>query len=284
MFEINSSPKPVARSQVPVSEVDSALTAQIVVGWAGETGEQKRLGWWRSDLISTFGGRDLFRRLLPSTGDWAVLQSAREAARRKDVELRRQDHNPDRVVSLFSLGFELDERIDERLQDLKRSGRMPQEALPGLLGSIELVWNRGRFVDWVQSHGEVDTTVTSIGRRIKGDRPAGLDQAVRLLVAALAPLADAYPLPHFKREAERRTARAAEIHTRLLKCALEVDDSRVLGACRRLGPSRCTARVQRILVRRWEPVADRVLLANMRARFDAFPSALETSIAGADVA
>ena len=183
-----------------MSEIDSALTAQFLVAWAGETGEEKRLGWWRSDLVSQFGGKDLFKRLLPGTWEWAVLQGAREAARRKDAELRRQDHNPDRVLSLFSVGFEMDERIEERLQDLKRSGRMPQEALPGLVGGIELVWNRDRFLDWVQGHGKAETTATPIGRRVKGDPPTNLDQLVRRLVGALAPLADTYPLPHFKRE------------------------------------------------------------------------------------
>ena len=115
-----------------MSDIDMALTSQLVVAWAGETGEERRLGWWRSDLASEYGGEDLFRRLLPSTWRWAALQGAREAARRVDAELRRRDHEPDRIVSLFSLGFELDERIEERLADLKRSGRTPDEALPGL--------------------------------------------------------------------------------------------------------------------------------------------------------
>lgn len=200
MFEVETSLTRAARVPIPISEIEHALTAQLVVAWAGESGEAKRLGWWRSDLVSEFGGKDLFRRLLPSTGEWAVLQGAREAARRKDAELRRQDHDPDRIVSLFSFGFELDERIDERLQDLKRSGRAPQEALPGLAGSIELAWNRERFFDWVRGHGEAETTATPIGRRVKGNPPTNLDQLVLRLVGALAPLADNYPLPHFKRE------------------------------------------------------------------------------------
>ena len=201
MFEMEASPTRTPRSPIPMSDIDHALTTQLVVAWAGETGEEKRLGWWRSDLVSEFGGKDLFRRLLPSTGEWAVLQGARETARRKDAEIRRKDHDPDRILSLFSFGFELDERIDERLQDLKRSGRAPQEALPGLTGSIELVWNRDRFLDWVRGHGDAETTATPIGRRVKGHLPTDLDQLVRRLVGALAPLADNYPLPHFKREA-----------------------------------------------------------------------------------
>jgi hypothetical protein len=198
MFELESPPPRADRTPIPLSAIDLALTAQIVVAWAGEAGEHTRLGWWRSDLVSEFGGEDLFRRLLPSTWAWAVLQAARETARRRDAELRRQDHDPDRILSLFSLGFELDERIDERLHDLKRSGRDPKEALPGL-AIIDEGWDRHRFVEWVTSHGEADTVATPIGRRLKGSPPLALDQQVRRLVSGLAPAADSYPLPHFRR-------------------------------------------------------------------------------------
>src|SRR5882724_1861381 len=126
MFEVDRTAPKSERVPIPKSEIDLALTAQIVVAWAGEgEGEEKRLAWWRSDLVSEFGGEDLFRRLLPNTWSWAVLQGVRETARRKDAEMRRQDHNPDLIHSLFSLGFELDERIEERFQDLKRSGEPP---------------------------------------------------------------------------------------------------------------------------------------------------------------
>ena len=201
MFEVESAPRRPAPVPIPMSEIDHALTAQFVVAWAGETGEEKRLGWWRTDLVSEYGGKDLFRRLLPNTSEWAVLQAAREAARRKDAELRRQDHDPDRILSLYNFGFELDERIEERLQDLKRSGNTPYEALPGLNDGMQITWKRDRFLDWVRGHGEIETTATPSGRRIKGDPPTNLDQLVRRLVSALAPLADSYPLPHFKREA-----------------------------------------------------------------------------------
>lgn len=199
MFEIDSAPPRAERAPVPMSDIDLALTAQIVIAWAGETGEEeKRLGWWRSDLVHEFGGEDLFRRLLPNTWAWAVLQSVRETARRKDAALRREAHDPDRILSLFNFGFELDERIDERFQDLKRSGRDPKEVLPGL-AVIEADWDQGRFFEWVHAHGEVETSAAPIGRRLKGPPPAALDQQVRGLVAGLAPAADRYPLPHFRR-------------------------------------------------------------------------------------
>ena len=199
MFELDTPATRAARPPIAISQIDGALTAQIVVAWAGESGEEKRLGWWRSDLVSEFGGVDLFRRLLPGTWSWAVLQGAREAARRTDAELRRQDHDPDRIISLYSLGFELDERIEQRFQDLKRSGQAPEVALPGLQDGIEVAWDRERFGSWVLGHGDAETATTPIGRLIKGDQPAGLDHMVRRLVGALVPLADRYPLPHFRR-------------------------------------------------------------------------------------
>jgi hypothetical protein len=198
MFEIDSAPPRAKGTPIPLSDIDLALTAQLVVAWAGEAGEDRRLGWWRSDLVSEFGGEDLFRRLLPNTWAWAVLQGVRETARRRDAELRRQEHDPDRILSLFNFGFELDERIDERLQDLKRSRQDPHQVLPGL-AVMKAGWDQGRFFEWVNGHGEVETTATPIGRRLKGTPPAAVDQQVRRLVAGLAPAAHSYPLPHFRR-------------------------------------------------------------------------------------
>lgn len=110
------------QAPTPTSDLDRLLAAQLAVAWAGESGEERRLGWWRTDLVSEFGGHDLFKRLLPHTWAWAALQGAREAARRRDAELRAKANDPDQILSLFSLGFELDERVEERLNELKRSG------------------------------------------------------------------------------------------------------------------------------------------------------------------
>src|SRR5688572_2403408 len=126
-------------------EIDHALAAQLIVAWAGETGEERRLGWWACDLVSEFGGQDLFKRLLPNTWDWAVLQGAREAARRHDAAQRARDHEPDRLLSLYALGFETDERIDERLLELKRSGLPVPTALPPLVDMVGEDWSLQRF-------------------------------------------------------------------------------------------------------------------------------------------
>jgi len=199
LFELDGSSSQAERAPVPPSEIDVALTAQIVVAWAGEAGEGdgRRLAWWKSDLVSEYGGVDLFQRLLPSTWRWAVLQAARETARRADAAIRQQDHDPDRIISLFRFGFELDERLDERLQDLKRSETAPQEALPGL-DPVFAEWDPETFFEWVRGHGEVDTVAGPIGRRIKGDPPSTFGELVRRLVAGFAPAADAYPLPHYR--------------------------------------------------------------------------------------
>ena len=187
------------RAPAPTSELDLLLTAQLAVAWAGEAGEERRLGWWRTDLASEFGGHDLLGRLLPHTWQWAALQGAREAARRRDAELRSKANDPDKVLSLFSLGFELDERADERLSELKRSGSAPNVALPVLDELLSESWSSDAFTGWVQSHGDAVYSAAPIGRLLKGAPPEELDRLVRNLVAALAPLTDSYPLPHFRR-------------------------------------------------------------------------------------
>lgn len=191
-----------AREKAPLllSELDRMLTAQIAVAWAGEAGEERRLGWWRSDMISEYGGEDLFRRLLPQSWEWAVLQAAREAARRKDAELRSQAHDPDSLVSLFRLGFETDERLEERLQEHKRAGRSPAEALPALREVLCERWSKEAFLEWLEGHGSAETTTTPAGRRLKGAPPKDLGSLAAQLISALAPLSDAYPLPHYRSE------------------------------------------------------------------------------------
>ncbi len=183
-----------------MSAIDLTLTAQFIVAWAGESGDEDepRMGWWRSDLVSEFGGQDLFERLLPNSWRWAVLQGAREAARRRDEVSRQRDHNPDRLISLFNLGFDLNERIEERLRELKTAHSAPMEALPGLKAFLEDdEWDQDVFVDWVKAHGEVKSERALAGRRLTGTPPEALDQLTKRLVAGLAPLADQYPLPHY---------------------------------------------------------------------------------------
>ena len=53
--------------EIPVEDLDFVLTARIAAAWAGELGEEPRLGWWRTDLVSEFGGEDLFPLRRPFT-------------------------------------------------------------------------------------------------------------------------------------------------------------------------------------------------------------------------
>jgi hypothetical protein len=189
-----------ARSSVPSpSDLDLALTLQFAVAWAGEGGETLRLGWWRSNLATEWGGRDLFERLMPDSADWAVLQAARAVAVRCDQRQRANSHDPDNLLSLFALGFDTDERVAERLAELKASRAAPSAALPRLGEVLHDPWNRARFETWLEQFETPAVETVPLGRRIRGPIPAGLDLICRRLVGALAPLPAAYPLPHFQR-------------------------------------------------------------------------------------
>ena len=192
------------RAVIGTTTLDALLTVQLAVAWAGEGGEEPRLGWWRSDLASEYGGEDLFQQLLPSTWRWAVLQGVREAARRHDARLRREDHAPDSLYSLFNLGFDLDERLDERLAHHKRAGTAPGEALPGLVAvfasGLREDWDADAFATWAAPGGAPTAKTTPTGRQLSGAPPADPVEAARQLVAALVPLGDAYPLPHYRKK------------------------------------------------------------------------------------
>lgn len=168
------------------------------MGWAGEgKTEPPRLGWWRTALNDEFGGEDLFKRLTPRTWKWAVLEAARAAARKVDAEARAQAADADELVSLFRLGFELDEQVDDRLAELKRSAVEPAAALPEL-GTLTATWNRDAFAAWLKGLGTANVAPSSIGRRLKGEPPDDPAAAAQALVAAMAPLTDRYPATHFK--------------------------------------------------------------------------------------
>jgi hypothetical protein len=64
--------------------------------------------------------------------------------------------------------------------------------------SLHESWERSRFEQWVEGYGPVQSDPVPTGRQLKGAVPTALDRRVQQLVAALAPLGDAYPLPHFR--------------------------------------------------------------------------------------
>lgn len=179
-----------------VAELDAILAIQVAVGWAGEgRTDPPRLRWWDTDLVDEAGGGDLFARLLPKTHAWASLEAVREAARRVDARTRAKSAAPDRMRSIYFLGFEVDEQLGDRLADLKRGGEPPSKVFPLPLDT-KSSFSRERF-ETAFGDPSVAFTVTPSGRQLKGTRPDRPDVLVRRLAAALVPVADEYPLPFY---------------------------------------------------------------------------------------
>lgn len=190
--------------RVSQRDIDSLLTAQLIVAWAGEKGDaddpaSQRLGWWQTNLVGEGAEYDL-KELLPNTWRWAMLQAVRHAAKIHDASVRAKDHDPDRLLTLYSLGFEIDEKVDERLVQFKQNSKAIEEVLPDLASMINAGWSLDRFTSWVAKHGKESTTTVPAGRRLKGQPPEQIQTLLGKLLAGLAPLADTYPMPHFKQE------------------------------------------------------------------------------------
>jgi hypothetical protein len=179
--------------------LDEILTLQITVAWAGEGAcAPSRLGWWRTDLIDAAGGGDLMNRLLPMTHAWACLEAVREAALRADAKARAVMSDPDKLRTLFFLGFDLNERLAERLAQLKRSGAEPGKALP-LPFALGVSFSPEKLAGVLcPSTVKVEHKVVPGGRQVKGAIPDQPVLMVRQLAAALVPFADKYPLPFYK--------------------------------------------------------------------------------------
>lgn len=189
---------------LPPSEIDQLLSAQLIVAWAGEKGDSdepssQRLGWWRTDLIGEGAEYDL-KELLPNTWRWAMLQAVRHAAKIHDASVRAKDHDPDRLLTLYSLGFVIDEKVDERLVQLKQNRSELADALSDVAALIDEGWSQELFVTWTEKHGKETFSSVPAGRRLKGKPPERLSEILSRLVVGLAPLADKYPMPHFKRD------------------------------------------------------------------------------------
>lgn len=191
---------PEASNLLERDVLDEILTLQLLVAWAGEgLSDPPRLGWWRTMLVDEFGGEDLFKRLMPRTWKWAVLEAARAAARSVDADARSHAADGDQLLSLFHFGFAIDEQLDDRLAELKRSTPDPIEALPNL-NTTAKPWDSSAFIESVASLATPTVAGSSVGRRLKGDPPADQVSVARLLAAAMSPKSDRYPAPHFKVE------------------------------------------------------------------------------------
>ncbi len=186
-------------SQLLAGSIDTILALQLTVAWAGESREHtKRLGWWQTDLVDATGGGDFFARLLPRTHAWASLEAVREAARRADEQGRRKMAEPDQVRTLFFLGFDVDERVAERIAELKREGRTPMEVLP-LPISFDAPFSPEQLTEALRVSGTAPAfDVVPGGRQMKGSMPAALELAVKNLTASLVPPPERYPMPFYR--------------------------------------------------------------------------------------
>jgi hypothetical protein len=185
-------------------DIDLLLAAQLIVAWAGEKGNSddrasQRLGWWQTNIVGEGAEYDL-KELLPNTWRWAMLQAVRHAAKIHDASVRAKDHDPDRLLTLFSLGFEIDEKVDERLVQFKQNSKALEDVLPEVASMIKSDWSAEGFTRWVEKHGKESSTSVPAGRRLKGQPPEQISALLGKLVAGLAPISETYPMPHFKRE------------------------------------------------------------------------------------
>jgi hypothetical protein len=188
-------------TQLTDPTLDAILALQLTVAWAGEGRcSPRRLGWWETDLVDEAGGGDFFARLLPRTHAWASLEAVREAARRSDERARGKMAFPDRLRSLFFLGFAVDEQLADRFSSLKGAGRPPAAVLPLPL-PLSADFSRDALTAALQGQeGKTAFEIVPGGRQIRGPRPEAPEALVRRLAAALVPLAEQYPLPFFPLE------------------------------------------------------------------------------------
>jgi len=187
-------------SRLSRKELDHILCLQFTLAWAGETpaeeDDDERLRWWNTDLLHPDAGMELFNQLFPKTAPWAALCSAREAARRTDHKAREGAADAGDFLSLFSLGFAVDEQLDERIAELRRTGRPPNEALPGLF-SMTLPLDRAALTVCLSRSG-ARWQLSPNGRRLTGAPPDSLTEAVDHLASAIRTLPSTWMAPHYR--------------------------------------------------------------------------------------
>lgn len=195
---MNSARPDLLHAAVPAEDLDAILALQLTVAWAGEAQSQPpRLGWWRTDLADEDGGAGLFRDLLPRTWRWAALQAVRQAAIRVDRRARRHMAKSDEVRTLFHWGFQMDEKLEERLRTHKQNPARPEDVLafPMRLGDA---FDRDAFAAAMRGPAAgVEVRLVPGGRELL-DVPGGPVAAARALAAALVPLTDAWPTPFYR--------------------------------------------------------------------------------------
>lgn len=179
-----------------VGDLDHILALQLTIAWAGEAlCRPPRLGWWRTDLVDQAGGGDLLARLTPRLQRWSALEAVRETARRVDEQSRREVAEPERVRTLFHLGFRIDEELGTRLSTLKRSGAPPEQVLPFPLDLKADFSPEALAVVLSSLQPGVKFAAVLGGRALSGATVPEPVTLARQLAAALVPLVERYPMP-----------------------------------------------------------------------------------------
>ncbi|HWB79959.1 MAG TPA: BREX-6 system BrxE protein [Nannocystaceae bacterium] len=177
--------------------LDQILSVQLAIAWAGEGAcEPRRLGWWATDLVDDAGGGDLLRRLIPRTAVWGGLEAVRVAARRADADARARLAAPHQARSIYFLGFDLDEALDERLAVHKHGTQSPAEALALPRGTFG-AWTGTWLADAFGHVAAPPVKMTLAGRQVKTAVPDNPAVLVETLAACLVPPAETYPCPYF---------------------------------------------------------------------------------------
>lgn len=181
---------------VPNTQLHHVLSLQLTVAWLGE-GHGRR-NWWRTGLLDQDGGLDFFERVTPNRAAWIALDAARRAAVSVDAALRRRS-GAGRFRTLFHFGFEVNERLEQRLIDLRQEGGDPFGRL-GLPFRPDTELETRAAVAFLTEQTPRDPTfsISPAGRELDGAPPAALDRAASVLAAALVPDADSYPMAHFR--------------------------------------------------------------------------------------
>lgn len=150
--------------------------------------------WWQTDITDPNGGGDFIRRLLPRTHAWAALRAAREAARRTEFKFLTRLGGTLRTRSLFWLGPDIDEALHDRVDQHVLEQRSPEAVLPLAMPLDH--WDRARFEAALSSAASGGHKVVPDGREVSAS--AVTVASVKLLVSALAPLVEPYPMPFFR--------------------------------------------------------------------------------------
>ena len=192
---------PLASSAIAPEELDAVLMLQFFIAWAGEgLTDPPRLNWWSTQLLDEWGGEDLFKRLLPRTFEWALLEATRKVAIQADGRKRLNLAQPDRVCTLFFWGFGIDEKLEERLLFHKQDCSQADNVLNFPL-DLKNDFEKKAFKQAIQKlNPEVEYKIVPERREIKGTTPESIADAAKNLVSGLIPLADKYPMPFYRME------------------------------------------------------------------------------------